>query len=286
MAPRSTNRKVTIALGLFLSVLYLSPAFAYVLPGRFILEMMAEKGTGKASRIRVEQTLKVLPSEGPKEPIELDEILRYVFAIAFRSDLKSKQVHRIHVSTTTESLTVLDKTIMPESETRFDLYKDVFLYNSRPLLEKKLQSLGIDYVTSSLGRFENRVSFVVGAIYPDVSKSQIWIDKETFRPIRLLLTGGNDPDPGTHFEIRYLDWIETADIRYPRQIAFYQSNRLTRVIEVKKIQTDPIFPAGTFNISALKAEFAPAGQPVSPSGKTDEMNEVKKTIEEFKKIYD
>ncbi len=286
MAIRPTNRKFVFVLGLVLFGIQLCPALAYVLPGRFILEMMDRKSEGKASRLRVDQTLKVFPAEGSVAPIELDETLRYVFAAAFRSDLKSEQVHRIHVSTPAESLTVLDKTILPESETRFDLYKDLFLYNSRPLLEKKLQSMGIDYLTSSLGRFENRVCYVVGAQYPDASKSQIWIDKKTFRPFRLLLAGAGESESKTPFEIRYLDWVETADIRYPRQIDFYQSGRLTRVINVRKIQTDPVFPAGTFNIPVLKSEFAAAGQPRPGTGNVDEMDEVKKTIEEFKKIYD
>lgn len=265
---------------------FLSPTRAYVLPGPFILEMMAKKTIGKADRILVKQKLKVFTSESAEEPIELDETLRYIFSVAFRSDIMSKHIHRIHVATTTESLTVLDKTILSDSETRFDLFKDVFLYNSRLLLEKKLASFGIDFLVSSLGRFENQVSFVLGAEYPDESKSQIWIEKETFRPVRLLLTDSEEPDQQTHFEIRYLQWIEAEDIRYPRRIEFYQSNSLIRAIDVQKIQTDPHFPAHIFDISALKSEFPSVQHSSSESGETDEMDEVKKTIEEFKKMYD
>ncbi len=277
---------VTLILCIILIGAFRSPTRAYVLPGPYILEMMAKKTIGKADRILVKQTLNVFPSDPAGEPVKVDETLRYIFSVAFRSDMISKYAHRVHVATTTESVTVLDQTILSDSETRFDQYKDVFLYNTRQLLEKKLTSFGINFSISSLGRFENRISFILGSEYPDESKSQIWIEKETFRPVRLLLTDTEDPDQQTHFEIRYLQWIEAEDIRYPRRIEFYQSNSLIRAIDVQKIQTDPHFPAHIFDISALKTAFPSVQHPQSASGETDEMSEVKKTIEEFKKMYD
>lgn len=277
---------VTLILCIILIGAFRSPTRAYVLPGPFILEMMAKKTIGKADRILVKQTLNVFPSDPAGEPVKVDETLRYIFSVAFRSDMISKYAHRVHVATTTESVTVLDQTILSDSETRFDQYKDVFLYNTRQLLEKKLTSFGIDFSISSLGRFENRIAFILGSEYSDKSKSQIWIEKETFRPVRLLLADSENSEQQSYFEIRYLDWIDTEDIRYPRRIEFYRSNRLIRTIDVKKIQTDPYFPAHLFDISALKAAFTASRPPLSESGEADEVNEVKKTIEEFKKIYD
>jgi len=218
--------------------------------------------------------------------IELKETLKYIFPEKFRSDIVSKNSKRIHVVSKGRSLTVIDGKTVAGHETLFDRYKDIILYNSRSALVQRLAHLGIDVSVSSLGRFENKPVYVLGAQYPDESVSQIWLNKDTFRPFRWII---NSKKPGGRIdflEIRYYKWRKISKIWYPMRIEFYQDDSLIRLIEVDEIKVDPGISAGLFDINRLKSTYPKDTQVPPKQHQSGELSEVQKMIEEFKKIYE
>jgi hypothetical protein len=233
-----------------------------------------------------------MPSAGGKqastsETIELDETLRFIFSNAFRSDARSKNSERIYVFSNAGTLTIIDGAIVPNAADRFDLYKDILLYRSRPVLADRLTELGVDVSISSLGRFEDKIAFVIGAEYPDESVNQLWVDKETLLPLRLILKGfGGSPGPST-VEVRYLVWWNIGETRYPSRIEFYQDDDLVRVNEAKKFEENAAFSKELFDIAHLKMVYPRTlSLPPVTSGTSDEPSEIQKTIEEFKRIFE
>jgi hypothetical protein len=86
---------------------------------------------GKTESLLVSQTL-VLHNDSPqKNGVELSETLRYIFPQMFRSDVLSENVHRIHILSQGETLTVIDEKVADESINRYDHYKDLLLFRSR-----------------------------------------------------------------------------------------------------------------------------------------------------------
>jgi hypothetical protein len=221
-----------------------------------------------------------------QETLELEESLRFVFSRAFRSDARSLETERIHIFSGNEALTVIDGNIVPAAENRFNLYKDILLYRSREKLAERLLELGVDVFVSSLGRFEEKIAFVIGAEYPDESVSQIWIDQETFLPMRWIIKGPIGAADSAALEIRYVLWWKIGKTRYPSRIEFYQDGKLVRVSQVKNIEEDAIFSEALFDIENLKLVYPRASaQPVLPRD-SEEPSEVQKTIEEFKRIFE
>ena len=184
------------------------------------------------------------------------------------------------------SLTIVDGNIVPSVANRFDLYKDIFLYRTREGLADRLLQLGVDVSVSSLGRFEGEIAFVIGAVYPDESVSQIWIDRETFLPVRWIIRGYGGSTGRDVLEVRYLNWWKSGQSRYPSRIEFYQDGKLVRVNQVKNFREGDVFSADLFDIDQLRANYpqAPA-QPFVP-GEPEERSEVQKTIDEFKKVFE
>lgn len=222
-----------------------------------------------------------------EETLELDETLRFDLSInAFRSDAKSYDSERIYVVADNRSLTIVDGNIVPSVANRFDLYKDIFLYRTREGLADRLLQLGVDVSVSSLGRFEGEIAFVIGAIYPDESVSQIWIDRETFLPMRWIIRGYGGSTGRDVLEVRYLNWWKSGQSRYPSRIEFYQDGKLVRVNQVKNFREGDVFSADLFDIDQLRANYpqAPA-QPLVP-GEPEERSEVQKTIDEFKRVLE
>ena len=267
------------------AVLFSGPAHAYILSGPHILELMISK-YGKAKRLLISQKQTVFTSEAPAAGIELRETVRYVFPENFRSDLRSQTGQRVHVLTKHDALTAIDGNIVNEPENEFDRYKDILLYHSRDALHQKLNWLGVNVTRTSLGRFKDKIAFVMGAQYPDESLSQLWIEKETFRPMRWLMVQKTPTGRPTVLEIQYQNWQLFADNWYPVQITFIENGRLVREIKVDSVQVNTNFSDDLFNIQQLKKRFQPAAavavEPPDPEG----MGEIKKTIEDFKKMYE
>jgi hypothetical protein len=146
--------KLTNGLIVFLLsfALFVAAADAYVPHGLHLLELML-KEMGTTDSLQVSQKLIVRAGElEGEESIELTETLMYVFPDGFRSEISTLNAERIHVVFKGKSVTIIDKKVVAESESEFDRYKDIFLYNSRALLEIRLPQLGVDRCISSVGR--------------------------------------------------------------------------------------------------------------------------------------
>lgn len=263
-------------------------ANAYVLPGLHVLDLMTKK-LGKTRGLLVSQKLVFYSDSPQKEAVELGETLRYIFPENFRSDISAENAKRIHVLSKGAALTVIDGKVIGESERGFDLYKDILLYRNRILLQNTLFHLGVDVSISSLGRFKEKIAYVLGARYPDESVPQIWIEKDTFLPIRLLIFGSdthNHPVVLAPLDVTYLNWKKVGRIWYPMRIEFYQTNILLREIHVDSIKGADSFPEDLFDITHLKSIYAPVASVSPEKRESAELDEVKKTIENFKKIFE
>ena len=220
------------------------------------------------------------------ETIELEGTLRYIFSQAFRSDERSNDAERIFIFSNGKSLTLIDGNSVPGAANRFDLYKDLLFYHSRAEIVDRLLQLGVDVSISSLGRFEEKIAFVIGAEYPDESVAQVWIDRATFLPLRWIIKGVDSAGDSDTLEIRYLRWWKIGKLRYPFRIEFYQDGNLVRVNQAINFEENATFSKELFDIDYLKTVSPQAPeQPIVP-GEPEEPSEVEKTIEEFRRIFE
>ena len=279
------SKLLVIFLGFVLLTCLVAPTNAYVLPGPYILKLMTQN-LGKAKSLLVYQTLVIHDDTPQKSGVELSETLRYVFPEKFRSDTSSENVHRIHVLSKGKAVTVIDGKIADESDNRYDRYKDILLFKPREILQKKLSLLGVDVTVSSLGRFQGKPAYVLGAQYPDETVPQVWLDKDTFRPFRWIMTGKAGESQENSLEVRYFEWRKVHRTWYPMRIEFFATGILVREIHVQNIKVNSSFSKELFDINHLKSLY-PQGVPVEQKQENKEdLNEVQKTIEDFKKLYE
>ena len=313
------KKRLVFSLLIIVLLLCTGPSYSYVLQGPHILDLMVEN-LGKSKSLYVSQKLIYYPVvskpgetgqsfyptdslEGSaqnrslnseevttgQDSLEFEGSLRFVFSKAFRSDSRSPDSERILVFTAGRSLTLIDGNIVTGAENRFDLFKDLLFYRSRTELAERLIRLGVDVSVSSLGRFEEKIAFVVGANYPDESVSQVWIDRDTFLPIRWIIKDVNSALKSDSLEIRYLTWWKIGKTRYPSRIEFYQDGNLVRVNQAINFEEDANFSRELFDIEHLKNEYPRAPvQPIVPGepDEPDEPSEIEKAIEEFRRIFE
>lgn len=270
-----------VIVGMLLLGIY---AEGYVLQGPHILELMTNS-LGKGKRLFVRQKVIFLKENPEDRKIEFEETLRYNFNSQFRSDILYETGVSTYIESNDAVLKALDGKTISSTKTAYDCYKDLLLYRSRKNLQDKLTALGVDVLISSLGRFQGRVAYVVGAQYPDESISQVWFDKQSFRPIRWLIfeESGNKLD--IPLEVRYLDWRQVDKIWYPMHIEFYKNNSLIREIYVADTEVDPNFDDMVFDIEQFVPPSDSVMQGEPENVRPDGLGDVQKTIDEFKKVY-
>lgn len=283
MIPNRPRISVSLTLVLVLSAIGSSPVWAYVPPASQLLQLMRQ-ALGQTPAATVRQRVSFLDSQGRFGAKGIPEILKYDFPDRFRSDIQSESAQRVHVVSKGRTLTAVNRQIVAEAENRYEFYKDIFLYNSTSLIAQRLASLGVDVSLSSLGRFDGRLVFVVGAKYPDETRSQIWLDKETLRPVRWVIMPSAGVRTAGTLDIRYAQWRQTGELWYPWQVRFYLDKEPVRRIQVEHVDVSGEFPAAIFDIDQLKSSFAPtAATQVKPP---PAVGEVQAAIENFRRLYE
>ena len=252
--------------------------------GPHILDRMIEQ-LGSSRSLEVSQTVQFHSPSAPPAAKPLHEILKYRYPDRFRSEIHGESVRRIYLLSGESVLTVVDGKAEEEAETRLDLYKDILLFRTRSMLERRLRRFGVDVAISSLGRLEGKPVYVVGAVFPDESVPQIWFDKSTLLPVRWIVTRTTHRDQSDALEVRYRLWEKTGGVQYPRRIDFIRGKRLVREIHADRIVVNPVFGDRTFDIERLKSLHEPAARIPVDQIEIKELDEVQKTIEDFGKIF-
>lgn len=258
------------------------PADSYVLKGQHVLELMLKKNK-LPTRLFINQSLTVYDSGFFAEASVYEQWVRYQLPEAFRTDIESEEFKQIHVVSADNSLTIIDDMVVSESEGWVDHYKDIFFYRSRAKLVNRLENLGIDFSTTSLGRLQGTICYIIGANYPDESVPQLWVAKDTFRPLRWIVKIADSETGLKHFEFLYKEWNTHHRTWYPSKIEFYEDQQMIRCIEVRQVEINPAFSKDLFDITRLKAYYSTKLQEQLPE---NHPNDIEKRIEDFKKIYE
>jgi outer membrane lipoprotein-sorting protein len=274
-----------VILGLALTGALPSAGKAYVLHGYHLVEMLSA-ALGEARGLEVEQNLILPDGSGNEGEIEIRETVLYRFPGAYRSQSQTGGSERIHVVSQGRAVTVVDGFITAETEAETDLYKDVLLYHSPESLKYQLRNLGLAPEISSLGRYQGRVGFVLGAQYPDETAPQLWIDRETFRPFRWVIRPRSPQGAGEVLEVRFYGWRKIESIWYPMRIEYYQGDTLLRTIQVERIRINPPISDTMLDIERIRAAYPRSTPPVPETSGTESKSEVQKTIDRFRKLFE
>ncbi|MFH1984957.1 MAG: hypothetical protein ABIL58_24205 [Pseudomonadota bacterium] len=253
---------------------------AYVVPGPQAAALMTRAlGSGSALSVQLRIRFHDLALETTAR--EVIETAVYLFPERYRSEIRSAGIHRIHVEAGGKAVTITDDRVTSRSVSTVDQYKDLLLFRKPALLIEKLAGYGVNPQVTSLGRFGDALVVIIGARYPDESRPQVWLDKESFLPLRWIVRP--DADSSGPFEIHFSAWQEVQGQWFPRRIESYENNVLTREILVEKVLPSASARPGDFDVEALAARYV---QPPGTTGSAPPTSEIDKTIEDFRKRFE
>jgi hypothetical protein len=92
-----------------------------------------------------------------------------------------------------------------------------------------VQALGVNPEVTSFSRFDGRVAIVLGSKPWEVDKPQVWFDKDTLLPVRVVtFPRGADGLP-VRLDVRYLGWGSPVGGNwYPASIEVWRADKLVR----------------------------------------------------------
>ncbi|OEU53352.1 MAG: hypothetical protein BA861_08795 [Desulfobacterales bacterium S3730MH5] len=259
---------------------------SYILPAKQILGFMIEQLGSARTFVVVQNSVIYDPAiEGGMR--ELDETLYYWYPDRFRREVNTPGSEQVRVVGPDGAIFVTNGKIVAETQSLFDHFKDPLLYREKELLLHSLGEQDINLDVVSLGRYKDKFAYVIGAKYPDESVPQIWIEKNTFRPIRYVLKGGGF-DGAPLEEIEYSDYkaLDKKKWWYPTRIVFYQNGRPDRVYVLKSYTVNPNLSEQLFDIAYLKTVYKPIASTQQSPSPTSEVDDVKKAIRDFTKIFE
>lgn len=114
---------------------------------------------------------------------------------------------------------------------------DVFVVSGTEAdAEALIRAYDIDPKQVSLGRFEKRVVYIIGAKPWETDKPQLWIDKEMMVPVRTI---GKDAK-GQLVEYRTLGFesAETSEW-YPQRVEHWENGKLMETVSYRRVEHDP-----------------------------------------------
>ena len=150
----------------------------------------------------------------------------------------------------------------------------------RALLNHRLVASGLDTAVTSLGREGEKIVYVLGAAYPDRSHPQIWIERETFHPLRLIVPGDGSGNGKADLEFRFNCWQQFAQLWYPLEIEVRRNGVIVRRIEVSSVRVAPDFEDGFFDPDRIRADY---GARENPKG-TNVIRDLKRTLDNFSQM--
>jgi hypothetical protein len=240
---------------LLLLTLIALPAHAYIPPAGFILARLAEKRLAvNASELEVTLETSYGGADAVAEKLLLKRPYRlrwtraegdgewaYVYKDGEAAEVSSAgEVKRWRVE-----IEPLAELLTPKAQAQ------------EPLREEYLgviKKLGIDTGVVSLARFSSRVSYVIGARSKDRDRNQLWVDKDSFQPVRLMFRGEHEGKKGMwDWQLREFGSRETGDA-FPRVIERYFDQKLIARSEVQKVQTQAKIPEASFQLPGVRGK--------------------------------
>lgn len=105
-----------------------------------------------------------------------------------------------------------------------------------------LSRLGIPAEPSGLARFLGRIAYVIGAAPTEKERPQLWVEKATFQPSRVIAKLG-----GTVFDVRFVDFGSTlgGDF-FPRALEVWAGGELQLRLATEQVIPNPKIADGLF----------------------------------------
>ncbi len=244
---------------------------AYVPAAGHLLEAAAAKRETPSTAV-VRQTRILPPQEGESRTRHYQETVYFRFPGILRAEMETDSGRRIYLERNGDYRIADSQGVSQPFPDPVDLALRLLANAEASRMGRVLAEAGVDLSVSSLGQFNGRLGFVLGARYPDELAPQVWFDKETLLPFRWLIVRRDDSGLPQRIEIRYFTWQKVGGLLYPHTMEGYRHERRTADVRVDGIDVGADISDERFSFQKLLEEHPPAAMPAA--GETEMVSPV------------
>jgi len=250
-----SKAKKIVFVGFLFSMIFSQffPAFGYLLPPQYILEFMLKK-QGKNLGLEIIQEVQFFDEDFPDGKRQINETVYLRKPWKFRVDGKYSDSNQIWVNDGTRFVIITDGFLTEEGKLNHSLLRELFTADSSKKLMTRMAKAGIDSSIISLGRKGENLIYIIGSKEGDLSIPQLWVMKDTFRPVRLLVNekiNGKDMILDARFE----EFGRNGPSWYPGLIEIYYDNVLLAAQRVLKANPRSKLSEKLFDLKEIKKQY-------------------------------
>ncbi len=222
---------------LILLFLLLVPSIQAFMPNCDQLLHMMEKAMGQTSSGFFIQQTKIIPELDGSSANQNSSQYSFMEKLTIscpgnlRADILSESNSGYSVESNLQYIKVLNDIIISKSKSIEDHYTDILLCQSEGNLKAMLTLLGMDTARVGYDRCRGKICYAAGNPDPKNPSTTLWIDHETFLPVRYRLCLNNQT-----IDFFYENWEKTSKIWYPMHITMYMDDKVITTIEVKHVK--------------------------------------------------
>jgi outer membrane lipoprotein-sorting protein len=242
------------ALFVVVGTLSSTPAAAYRPSTTSVLHRAMERAIERASRaLKVEATVQMFAADGARRGEPLVE--RVWIAPPGQLRRETEGDDGVIVELRADGRTVTKTPGQPDKTSKAGV--DVLVDLLAPLapasasadqMLASLKALGINTEVTSFARFDGRVAIVVGSKPWQTDQPQVWFDKETLLPVRVVTFGKGSDGAPQKVDVRYLGWGSPVGGNwYPASIEIWKSDKLVRRSVTQNVDRDGTLDASVFS---------------------------------------
>ncbi|NOZ86672.1 MAG: hypothetical protein GXP49_10450 [Deltaproteobacteria bacterium] len=217
------------------------PAGAYILPSGFLLNSYYDQRPSSIKSFEIKlQTSLIGPSyEGGEASGR--EIWHIMLPMKFRSDIELPEGMKTVVVSRGRKYILEPGKEMHEEPAMFDPVINLLArssvvgkkktFRAGDLLLADLETAGVKTSVRGLTRFGEHIAIIIGAKEGEPTKPQLWIDKNSFLPLRYLSSNGKDS-----LDVRFSEYRTINRKKWlPGKIKIYRNGKLVEIEEVEEI---------------------------------------------------
>jgi hypothetical protein len=121
-------------------------------------------------------------------------------------------------------------------------------------LKKKMQEFKVNLESVRLVLIEEKVAYMVGD--DDEKASRVWLDKDAFLPMKLYISGSQEPKPpAIRVDLMDYRYLGQQGVWYPANIDFFEDDAKKETFDMIKTIVNPRLERGAFDADKIKASL-------------------------------
>ncbi len=209
------------------------------------------------------------------------ETLTYSYPNSLRSDIMTDSGLRFYALSKSGFVKVDGGMVSVMEKSGVDFYTDPLLYRDYEIMVQALTLAGVNTKKVTFQRLDGQVCYFIGQPPVDqVRMPGLWIDKESFFPVRYLIR-----KKGRTVDIRYSNWQRVSRTWYPMETRILVDGDLFVDIIVSRFELKSGFSPALFDVDKILSQY-PVQDGAPDHGNDSRIENLDSDIEDFSKLYD